>query len=71
MRGVDGIKIVFKNGSALETIPSETELIRGSRAKIRLLYDIKLTRWQRIMLLFYCAKIDLQEKIKKMLWRKI
>ena len=65
------MKIVFKNGSMLKTIPSETEPIRGSRAKIRLRYDIKLTRLQRIMLWFYCAKIDLQEKIQKMLWRKL
>lgn len=43
------MKIVFKNGSMLKTIPSETEPIRGSRAKIHLRYDIKLTRWQRIM----------------------
>lgn len=65
------MKIVFKNGSTLETIQSESEPIRGSRAKMRLLYDIKLTRWQKIMVQFYCAKIDLQEKIKKMLWRKL
>jgi len=65
------MKIVFKNDSVLKTIPSETEPIRGSRAKIRPFYDIKLTRWQRIMLCFYCTKIDIKEKIKNMMWRKL
>lgn len=65
------MKIVFKNGSVLKTIPSETESIRGGRAKIRLFDDIKLTRWQRIMLCFYCTKIDIKEEIKNMIWRKL
>ena len=30
---------------------------------------VKLTCWQRIILWFYCTKIDLQEKIKNMMWR--
>ena len=65
------MKIVFKNGSMLQTIPLETEPIRGSRTKIHLLYDIKLTRWQRIMLWFYCTKIDIKENIKNMMWRNL
>lgn len=82
------MKIVFKNGSALETILSESEPIRSERGNEQLTYwsdywqrhpevfieefmGVKLSCWQKIMVQFYCAKIDLQEKIQKMLWRKL
>lgn len=65
------MKIEFENGSTLETIQSKSKPIRGNRAKIRLFYNIELTCWQRIMLWFYCTKIDIKENIKNMMWRKL
>ena len=82
------MKIVFKNGSMLKTIPSVSEPVRSKRGNKQFTYwsdywqrhpevfieefmGVKLSCWQKIMVQFYCAKIDLQEKIKKMLWRNL
>ena len=45
MRGVDWMKIIFKNGSMLKTIPSESEPVRSKRGNKQLTYWSDY--WQR------------------------
>ena len=82
------MKIVFKNGSVLKTIPSETEPVRSKRGEQQIDYwieywrkrpevfieefmGVKLSCWQKMIVQFYCTKIDKKEEIKNMIWRKL